>query len=458
MENRMANQEKERIKSTSFVQIQRPCKIGDGILVLSSDELFDLANSFKSHTLKFTFFVPASGSGSRMFKFLYEYLNSGTESDEIKTFFHSIEDFAFYDRIPLIVRNKIGSTEKTSIASYLISKDGMGYGFMPKGLIPFHREGEQVYTPFIEHVRSAIRIFGSRAEVHFTVQEEFKDEISTHLKDFLRFEKLSCRLSFSVQNQDSDSFCFDENGDFVVEKGAFLRRPAGHGALLENLNRIDADYVLIKNIDNVQHRSCSTESDKYWKALSALLLRFEEDLQNLMLNNNLSDLKEINERYQFLSFESLDEFSDDLIQQVVNRPSRICGMVKNQGKQGGGPFWVQDKEGLSKQLVEQSQLAATSDIQSVASESTHFNPVFMVASTRNVKGKKLDLTSFVDPSKAIKVVRDHQGKTIQYLEKPGLWNGSMHDWNTLFVELPESLFTPVKSVLDLLDPAHKQQG
>lgn len=455
MENQRANQEKEQIKSTSFVQIQRPCTLNDGIFDLNTDLLAELADSFSNRAIRYKFFIPASGSGSRMFKFLYDFLNDEKESEEIQSFFRSIAYFAFYDRIPLIVRNKIGSTEYTSIASYLLSKEGMAFGFKPKGLIPFHREGDRVYTPFVEHVRSAIRVLDKAAAIHFTVQEEYKNEISTHLADFLRVEKKACQLSFSPQNPDSDSYCFDEEGDFVFENGGYLRRPAGHGALLDNLNTMDADFVLIKNIDNIQHSDRAAETDSYWKALSELLLRFEEELQNLALHPSIENLSALNDKYQFLSKEAIESFSDQLLQDILNRPSRICGMVKNQGKMGGGPFWVNDKGVISKQIVEQSQLETSPEIQKIVNESTHFNPVFIVASLRNVMGKKLDLNEFVDSSKTIKVVRDHHGKTIQYLEKPGLWNGSMHFWNTLFVELPPSLFTPVKSVMDLLEPAHR---
>jgi hypothetical protein len=274
--------------------------------------------------------------------------------------------------------------------------------------------------------------------------------------DSLPSEQLAdLHFSHSNQKKETDAFCFTADQELFVEDGNPVRRPAGHGALLGNLNDLDNDLVLIKNIDNVQHLQKSEIGNRYWKVMIGVLNAFKADLRELKSDFSESGLKELNNKYQFLSEQEVEIILQQGIDSICNRPTRVCGMVKNEGKPGGGPFWVDHNGLISKQIIEKIQISDAEDQQSIVETSTHFNPVYIALSKSNVNGERLDLEEYVDHSLNLVVKKDHKGTSITYRELPGLWNGSMGDWNTIFVEVPVEVFSPVKSVVDLFSEAHR---
>lgn len=454
-ENQEAIEEQRRdlFERTNELEIIRHCGIGTGIIGLNTLDLDEIELKALSTGQNVSFFIPASGSGSRMFDFLYQFLEKGDASEEVTLFFDHINEFCFVEKLPVVVRDKIGTTEYSSIASYLLSKDGMNYGDKPKGLIPFHHYKQSSITPFQEQFIQSVDLVSGDGEIHFTVQEKYIADIRDSIEEVCSSKEQRSLLSFSVQKKMTDAYCFTDNGEIVFNGDEPLRRPAGHGALLANLNAIGEGIVLVKNIDNVQPIEKDVSS-RYWRVLIGLLESFQVELLMLYEEFTVEQLNLFNQKYQLFLDDELASIDRDTIKEMLVRPSRVCGMVKNQGKPGGGPFWVQDSHGTSKQIVEKSQISSSYEQLEVMKRSSHFNPVFMALSNQDVFGRKVDLRDFVDSSKYLKVRKPHEGKEILYRELPGLWNGSMANWNTVFVELPESIFSPVKSVLDLLEPPH----
>lgn len=446
-------QRKEVFANTPTIRLVAPCRLNDGILSLSAEKEEAAIRRFEENDLDMAFFIPASGSGSRMFHFLYDFLNSGEETEEVKRFFKEISKFAFFDAIPINVRSKIGETELTSIAAYLVSRDGMGFGFKPKGLIPFHMVKGERLNPFQEQVVESSLVLGGEGQIQFTIQEEYRNEINVSIESVSHKRDLST-VSYSVQSADTDAYCFLDNGELATDQGHVIRKPAGHGALLDNLNQLKSDYVLIKNIDNIQPVNDSALSDKYWKIIVGYLANFKDALREVIYTRDIEALKKLNEEFHFLSPEEIAQLDQEMFDRIVARPTRVCGMVKNEGKPGGGPFWIADDGKVTKQIVEKAQVSDDPDQQEILEASTHFNPVFMAVSKTDVHDVPLDLDHFKDEGKYIRVHKSHKGQLLHYRELPGLWNGGMHDWNTIFIEVPTEVFTPVKSALDLLEFPH----
>ena len=236
-----------------------------------------------------------------------------------------------------------------------------------------------------------------------------------------------------------------------------FKRPSGHGALLPNLNQIDADIIFIKNIDNIQNFNQSKSSKNTLKYIGGIAFWFKEELKKLIENPTLINLKELNNQFQFLSESQIEKIDINILKEELNKPIRVCGMVKNEGQPGGGPFWINENGELTKQIIEKAQINNVPEQYKIMIQSTHFNPVMIAAITKDVDEIKFDLTNFVDESKYFIVDKTQNGKKINYIELPGLWNGSMANWNTIFVEIPSDTFSPVKTVLDLLDKAHLEE-
>ena len=254
-----------------------------------------------------------------------------------------------------------------------------------------------------------------------------------------------------------DAVAFNENKEPVLnESGDVLTRPSGHGALIQNLNSIDSDLIFIKNIDNVQQYAKSHETSETWKYLGGMALWFQEKLAKLMKNPSHDSFVKFNNRFQLLTKKQAETITEDEIVQLLNRPFRICGMVRNEGQPGGGPFWVEEEGVVTKQIVEKAQINTKGSQFRLMIQSSYFNPVVMVAVTKDIQGNKYDLKEFVDESKYFVVKKSYKGQSIYFSELPGLWNGSMANWNTIFVEIPAKAFTPVKTVLDLLAEPHKE--
>lgn len=442
------------------LNIIAPCRIGNGILKLSESEWNAYNNSFKNLNCKIGVFIPASGSGSRMFEFLFDFLSNPTDENRslVERFLNQIQKFAFFRHLPLELQTKLINFEVSleDFANFLLQKEGMAYGEMPKGLIPFHVLEPFVLNPIQEHIVQANSLRVNQLHFHFTIQKRFEFLFKKTINQIEGLTGTNFQVSYSEQNQESDSFVFDLDGN-LVENELYqpLRRPAGHGALLHNLQDIEGELIFIKNIDNVQHYSKSEPSIKVWSAIGALLYEFKQELITIEKDLNIEHLKELNTKYDVFSSSELDTLeSDEQLIQLLNRPIRICGMVRNEGQPGGGPFHVEENGIVRKQIVEKAQISNNPDQYKQMIQSTHFNPVMMVLSTTNLKGEKLNLTDFCDDSKYFVVSKKQKGKEVRFIELPGLWNGSMANWTTIFIEVPNETFSPVKTVLDLLNESH----
>ncbi|MBP6459918.1 MAG: DUF4301 family protein [Crocinitomicaceae bacterium] len=438
-----------------------PCKIGDGVITSDDDYRELLMDKFDTSNPKTTFFIPASGSGSRMFQFLFDFLETPNDENtsQVERFLNHIEDFAFFQKLPIDVRKKIKAQDINldEFVRFLLTDIGMGFGDLPKGLIPFHKNGPFVLNPYQEQMLQGVMVKEENASFHYTIKESFEDKIREGLIGLKEFIGQEVDLSFSYQNPETDAIAFDsEQNPVLLDNGDILTRPSGHGALLENLNTIQSDLIFIKNIDNIQHYAKSAESNDTWKYLGGMALWFQEKINKLIKSPSLEELIKLNTRFQFLNSQEIETLTDEEIPNLLNRPFRICGMVRNEGQPGGGPFWVEEEGRISKQIVEKSQIKMKGQQYRLMVQSTHFNPVVIVAVNKDVNGKPFDLMTFADESKYFVVNKKFKGKDIFFSELPGLWNGSMAHWNSIFVEIPSASFSPVKTVLDLLGTSHKE--
>lgn len=401
------------------LDIVRAASVGDGILRPTAEEekaYLEAWDAYLQGNHKVLKFVPASGAASRMFKDLFEYLETGVETPFISTFLANKDKFAFGEQLK-------GKTGQEAVR-YLL-KD-MNYGNLPKGLLLFHTYAEGNRTPVLEHmVEGALYARGNdnKVNLHFTVSHEhlelFKQHIAANKAQMEALFGVEYCISFSEQKPSTDTLAADAEGNpFLDEQGNLVFRPGGHGALIENLGEQDADVVFIKNIDNVVPDHLKADTVRYKRLLAGILVT-----------------------EQARAFARGD-----------NRPVRVCGMVRNQGEPGGGPFIVRDANGnLSNQILESSQIAD----KSLMAGATHFNPVDLVCGLKDKDGKAFRLQEFVDPNTAFISQKSKNGKPLQALELPGLWNGAMAGWNTIFVEVPISTFNPVKNVNDLLREQHQ---
>lgn len=436
-----------------------PCKVGSGIVNFSLFLRDELIKKFDNTTKSTCFFIPASGSGSRMFQFLFEFIENpdANTSGNIEKFLNHLEDFAFYNKIPRELKEKslYEGNNLEKFIRFLLEEEGLGMSSSPKGLIPFHKNGPFILNAFQEQVLQANKISDSDIHIHFTINEKFEKQIKQAIKSIEELTGSNFKLSFSIQDSATDSVTFDEELNVMKdENNELLTRPSGHGALLPNLNEIDADLIFLKNIDNIQNYNQSKSSENTLKYLGGIALWFREELIKLVNKPSIERLKELNKQFQFLSDSQIETISSDDLKAYLNKPIRVCGMVKNEGQPGGGPFWIEDNGVLSKQIVEKAQINNVSEQFKIMIQSTHFNPVMIAAITKDFDGNKFDLNQFKDDSKYFIVDKTQKGKKINYIELPGLWNGSMANWNTIFVEIPSETFSPVKTVLDLLDKAH----
>lgn len=459
-EEKIKEQREKVFNDQSKVMLFAPCRIGEGILQLTDDEWKEAISSFRKSNASPTYFIPASGSGSRMFAFLFDFLNQPNTSEigSVERFMNHIQEFAFYQLLPNDLKQKIreNTIDAEELASYLLSESGLDFGNLPKGLIPFHYNEPFVLNPFQEHVLQGTRLSNGRAKFHFTIQPGFEEKIRASIFNLEGLTGKKYEVSYSTQSKENDAFAFDSNGELAIRDGKAIRRPAGHGALLENLDELDEELIFIKNIDNVQHFNSSNYSMETWSVLGGLLQNFRTELTYLFQDPAKSKLIELNEKYQFLSPSEVNavQGAED-IKRLINRPVRVCGMVRNEGQPGGGPFWIDDNGIVSKQIIEKAQISHHGEQFRLMVKSTHFNPVMIALSPKNLLDKKVDLTQFRDDSKYFIVSKTQKGQEIKYMELPGLWNGGMANWNTLFIEISQKTFSPVKTVLDLLVEEHR---
>jgi len=412
------------------LDIVGPASVKDGIMKLSKqqqDEYIALWQQYLDEGHSVLKFVPASGAASRMFKNLFEYLDNGEDNAFMQEFFAGKEKFAFAPELE--------GKEGQEAVRYLL--EDMNYGKLPKGLLLFHKYRDGARTPALEHLVEGALYAASNGVVrlHFTVSHEhlplFRKHIADNLKKFEDKYGVKYEITFSEQQPSTDTLAANPDGTpFRTKDGKLLFRPGGHGALIHNLNEQDADIVFIKNIDNVVPDRLKKDTVRYKQVLAGVLVEEQKRVFARLQDPNLS--AEERER--------------------LNRPIRVCGVVKNTGEPGGGPFLVREEDGsISRQILESSQI----EDKSLMAKSTHFNPVDLVCSLRDAEGKHYDLPKYVDPKTGFISSKSKDGKELLALELPGLWNGAMSRWNTIFVEVPVSTFNPVKTVNDLLREQHQ---
>lgn len=443
-----------------YANITRPATVGNGIIELSDIDITRYAEKYTAAqaTKKIVKFVPASGAATRMFRDLFEFLNTGTMNDVTRRVLDNLEKFAFWDDLRQFLPDT--PTDRDKIAC-MLTNAGLDYGNLPKGLIAFHKYDTYSRTALEEHLVEGAQYAAANGTVHihFTVSPEhlagFHALLARAVPEYSARYGVKYDITMSNQSTSTDTIAVNpDNTPFRTDDGRLLFRPAGHGALIENLNNIDADIVFIKNIDNVTTDELRADTIKYKHVLAGLLLSLQARAFEYLNNFVAYDLNEIRTFIKNdLCVRTSDDAPAEMLRQILNRPIRVCGVVKNIGAPGGGPFWVRDEHGTeSLQIVESSQIAP--DARDIMNASSHFNPVDLVCGVRDAHGKPFDLTAFVDHKAGFISEKSSGGHALRAMERPGLWNGAMAHWNTVFVAVPASTFTPVKVVTDLLSSSH----
>ncbi len=494
------NAQIKRLKGgMAFSNLVSAAKIGSGIEHYDENETKRYIKFYeeKQNERSIIKFVPASGAATRMFKFLFHFLKHFKASKEgvenyanrkndalLTKFLKGLENFPFYNHVMVSIKaaysefdTLTNDEKKLLFIKTMLDENGLNYSGLPKGLLPFHKYDKQVKTAFEEHLfeSTLYATSNSVANLHFTVSKNrqlYFSNLFNRIKPILEAEtKTKFNVSFSFQNQATETVALTSNGKVCRTKdNSILFRPAGHGALLDNLNKLNYDLIFIKNIDNIVCANKNKGVSQYKKLLAGVLFEVQEQifeyLHKLDTGNLIdADFKGIALFVSYrlnvpinIDFEQYTHLEKVLyLKSILNKPLRVCGMVKNQGEPGGGPFWVKDKAGnISLQIVEFAQINFSKrNQQSIVYKATHFNPTDLVCGIKNYKGEKFDLTQFVDPEAAFITTKTQNGADIKALELPGLWNGSMAHWNSVFVEVPLETFNPVKTVNDLLKSVHQ---
>ncbi len=481
------------------IKLSRAAIVGDGIVTIPPVDKDDYIKFYESKRvdLEILKFVPASGAATRMFKFLHQFLQefdpslesinsfiNRKDARDLFTFFVGVEKFPFYKEVIQVLKAQHDNWQQMSdrekkerfVRKMLYSKE-FNYSAMPKGLVPFHGYQHHVATAFEEHLYEAAGYAASQGEarLHFTIAPDFEDSFT---KEFDRIEELveektgkNFEISYSYQKPSTDTIAVDMNNDPILDQeGKLFFRPAGHGALLDNLNDHDVDIIFIKNIDNVTVRSMCEEIESYKKMLAGILLKLQEQaftylkqldqgtqqdddfkaMEDFVTGKLNATLPRDYDKYKI-------EYQLEALRDRLHRPLRVCGMVENEGEPGGGPFWVTNHYGEnSLQIVESAQVDQEDHRQrKIAANCTHFNPVDLVCGVRDYKGNKFNLDHYRDLDTGFITYKTNKGNKLKAQELPGLWNGAMAHWNTVFVEVPLITFNPVKNVNDLLKPAHQ---
>jgi hypothetical protein len=489
-------------KGIPFIKLVRPCTIGDGIKVIQKKNHKDYIEKF-AHALnggRVIKFVPASGAATRMFKKLLSIIarfekvdfNELTElarkgDEDCKAtleFFNNLQRFAFYDELRKKTEengNKLDDfiTDKniSELIQLVAESDGLNYANLPKGCIFFHSYPDGARTAFEEHLVEAMNYSAGNdkvAKVHFTISPEHEKEIKKLINSILKkYQTKGWKfdISFSFQSPATDTISVTmDNQPFRDENGKILFRPGGHGALLKNLDDLKVDIISIKNIDNIVPDHLKGETYTYKKILGGYLIELQEKVFSFLnkQKKNLDDVKLIDDTIKFIK----DEFESDLLTKLkektvrekskflfdfLNRPIRVCGMVKNEGHPGGGPFWVESENSeITKQVVETTQIDNSDENQlKILNQATHFSPVDLACGVKDYKGNNFQLNNYSNPATGLIVKKSKDGRELKALELPGLWNGGMYNWLSVFVEVPKITFNPVKEINDLLKPEHQ---
>lgn len=445
-----------------FLPVTRAASCGDGIRVLDAAGIEQAAARYDraKESLRVVKFVPASGAATRMFKDLFEFVREGRRTAVVGELLANRRRFAFWPELRTIIGDD--ADELRTVEN--IVAEGLRYGETPKGLVSFHRYGDEVRKAVEEHLVEGAQYAaaGGEVKIHFTVSPEhltrFEALLAEKIPGYESRFGVKYRISFSVQDPSTDTLAVNPDcTPFRRADGRLLCRPAGHGALIGNLGKIDADIVFVKNIDNVTTDARRGDTVLYKKALAGVLLALQERIFEYLMALEVPGA-ELEPIAAFIENELCVKLPKDygtaLLRQVLDRPIRVCGMVRNEGEPGGGPFWVTGADGLETlQIAESNQIAP--EKRELMRLATHFNPVDLVCSFRTSKGGRFDLQEFVDPATGFISRKSDGGRELLAQELPGLWNGAMARWNTVFVEVPITTFSPVKVVTDLLRPEHQ---
>ena len=467
-----------------FLKLEAAAGIGRGIIAPNADErkqYEDIWNQYKAAGNKIVKFVPASGAASRMFKNMFAFVDADYDvptTDFEKKYFDSIEKFAFYEALDAICQKNEGKGIKAliaegnykAVAANMLKAEGLNYGQLPKGLLLFHKYAEGPRTPMEEHLVEGALYAASNGEahVHFTVSHEhmelFKAKVAEKADTFAKKYGIKYDITFSEQKPSTDTVAANpDNTPFRNDDGSLLFRPGGHGALIENLNEIEADVIFIKNIDNVVPDRLKPETVEWKQVIAGVLVTLQQKAFEYLriLDGNPSEAQ-IDQIAQFVEKNLCcrpknNKVDADYLRRKLNRPMRVCGVVKNVGEPGGGPFLTYNQDGtVSLQILESSQIDTNNaEYMKMFTQGTHFNPVDLVCAVKDYKGQPFNLPDFVDKSTGFISSKSKGGKELKALELPGLWNGAMSDWSTIFVEVPLGTFNPVKTVNDLLREQHQ---
>ena len=473
-----------------FLKLDAAASIGNGIIATSAEDVkryTEAWNAYKAEGKKIVKFVPASGAASRMFKNMFAFLTADYDvptTDFEKTFFDNVVKFAFYPALNAMCEKNEGKNiealmgegnYKTVVANLLEAK-GLNYGQLPKGLLLFHSYEDGARTPLEEHLVEGALYADSKGmvHIHYTVSPEhralFEKKVADTKDKYEKAYNVKYDITFSEQKPSTDTIAVNpDDTPFRNADGSLLFRPGGHGALIENLNEIPADVVFIKNIDNVVPDRLKADTVTYKQVIAGVLVSLQEKAFEYLrlLDEGTYNHEKLEEMIRFVQRDlccrkhDIKELEDAelviYLRSKLNRPMRVCGVVKNVGEPGGGPFLTYNQDGtVSLQILESSQIdKSNTEYMKMFTEGTHFNPVDLVCAVKNYKGEKFNLPDYVDRTTGFISSKSKNGKDLKALELPGLWNGAMSNWNTVFVEVPLSTFNPVKTVNDLLREQHQ---
>lgn len=489
-EKQIENQLNEFKTGFPFLRLEAAASVERGIVATTAEsrEKFEKCwEQFKAAGNKVVKFVPASGAASRMFKDMFAFVDAEYDkptTDFEKKYFENIEKFAFYDELNDSCQKNEGKDIPTllaegnykAVASQMLRAEGLNYGQLPKGLLLFHKYAEGPRTPMEEHLVEAALYAASNGEahIHFTVSHEhmplFRQKVADKADFYAQKFGVKYDISFSEQKPSTDTVAANpDNTPFRNADGSLLFRPGGHGALIENLNEIDADVIFIKNIDNVVPDRLKDETVTYKQVIAGVLVSLQQKAFEYLrlLDAGTCNHDKLEEIIRFVQQDlccrkaDIKELEDaDLViylREKLNRPMRVCGVVKNVGEPGGGPFLTYNQDGtVSLQILESSQIDKNNaEYMEMFTKGTHFNPVDLVCAVKDYKGQPFNLPDFVDRTTGFISSKSKNGKELKALELPGLWNGAMSNWNTIFVEVPLGTFNPVKTVNDLLREQHQ---
>lgn len=473
-----------------FLKLDAAASIGNGIIATSAEDVkryTEAWNAYKAEGKKIVKFVPASGAASRMFKNMFAFLTADYDvptTDFEKTFFDNVVKFAFYPALNAMCEKNEGKNiealmgegnYKTIVANLLEAK-GLNYGQLPKGLLLFHSYEDGARTPLEEHLVEGALYADSKGmvHIHYTVSPEhralFEKKVADTKEKYEKAYNVKYDITFSEQKPSTDTIAVNpDDTPFRNADGSLLFRPGGHGALIENLNEIPADVVFIKNIDNVVPDRLKADTVTYKQVIAGVLVSLQKKAFEYLrlLDEGTYNHEKLEEIIRFVQRDlccrkhDIKELEDAelviYLRSKLNRPMRVCGVVKNVGEPGGGPFLTYNQDGtVSLQILESSQIdKSNTEYMKMFTEGTHFNPVDLVCAVKNYKGEKFNLPDYVDRTTGFISSKSKNGKDLKALELPGLWNGAMSNWNTVFVEVPLSTFNPVKTVNDLLREQHQ---